>query len=91
MSLCGIGLGFMLPNFTLFMQMLAEQRDVGVASALVQTTRSLGGAFGTALVGILVARISIVLGIKMGLVLCVLLSITMAWVCSRIKMRNFSK
>jgi EmrB/QacA subfamily drug resistance transporter len=91
MSLCGIGLGFMLPNFTLFMQMLAEQRDVGVASALVQTTRSLGSAFGTALVGILVARISIVLGIKMGLVLCVLMSIAIAWVCSRIKMRNFSK
>ena len=91
MSLCGIGLGFMLPNFTLFMQMLAEQRDVGVASALVQTTRALGSAFGTAMVGILVARISIVLGIKMGLVLCVVMSITIAWVCSRIKMRNFSK
>lgn len=51
MSLCGIGLGFMLPNFTLFMQMLAEQRDVGGASALVQTTRTLGSALGTALVG----------------------------------------
>ena len=91
MSLCGIGLGFMLPNFTLFMQMLAEQRDVGAASALVQTTRALGSAFGTALVGILVARISIVLGIKMGLVMCVVMSIAIAWVCSRIKMRNFSK
>jgi EmrB/QacA subfamily drug resistance transporter len=91
MSLCGIGLGFMLPNFTLFMQMLAEQRDVGVASALVQTTRALGSAFGTALVGIVVARISILMGIKMGLVLCVLMSIAIAWVCSRIKMRNFSK
>jgi EmrB/QacA subfamily drug resistance transporter len=91
MSLCGIGLGFMLPNFTLFMQMLAEQRDVGVASALVQTTRALGSAFGTALVGILVARISIMMGIKMGLVLCVVMSMTIAWVCSRIKMRNFSK
>jgi EmrB/QacA subfamily drug resistance transporter len=91
MSLCGIGLGFMLPNFTLFMQMLAEQRDVGVASALVQTTRALGSAFGTALVGILVVRISILIGIKMGLVLCVVMSITIAWVCSRIKMRNFSK
>ena len=91
MSLCGIGLGFMLPNFTLFMQMLAEQRDVGVASALVQTTRALGSAFGTALVGIVVARISILLGIQMGLVLCVVMSIAIAWVCSRIKMRNFSK
>lgn len=90
LSLCGIGLGFMLPNFTLFMQMLAEQRDVGVASALVQTTRALGSAFGTALVGIMVARLSIVIGVKLGLALCVVMSLVIAWVCSRIHMRNFS-
>jgi predicted MFS family arabinose efflux permease len=89
LSLCGIGLGFLLPNFTLFMQMLAEQRDVGVASALVQTTRALGSAFGTALVGILVARISIKVGIQVGLMFCVLMSILIGWVCSRIHMRNF--
>lgn len=89
LSLCGIGLGFLLPNFTLFMQMLAEQRDVGVASALVQTTRALGSAFGTALVGILVARISIKVGIQVGLMFCVLMSILVGWVCSRIHMRNF--
>ena len=35
----GCALGFLLPNLTLFMQMLSERRDVGVASALVQTTR----------------------------------------------------
>jgi len=91
LSLCGFGLGFMLPNFTLFMQMLAEQRDVGVASAIIQTTRALGSAFGTALVGIVIARISITIGVKLGLVLCVLMSLVIAWVCSRIHMRNFSK
>jgi EmrB/QacA subfamily drug resistance transporter len=91
MSLCGIGLGFLLPNFTLFMQMLAEQRDVGVASALVQTTRALGSAFGTAIVGIAVARVSITIGVKAGLVCCIVMSLVIGWVCSRIHMRNFSK
>ena len=91
MSLCGIGLGFLLPNFTLFMQMLAEQRDVGVASALVQTTRALGSAFGTAIVGIAVARISVTVGVKAGLVCCIVMSLVIGWVCSRIHMRNFSK
>ena len=38
----GCALGFLLPNLTLFMQMLSERRDVGVASALVQTTRAIG-------------------------------------------------
>jgi EmrB/QacA subfamily drug resistance transporter len=91
MSLCGIGLGFLLPNFTLFMQMLVEQRDVGVASALIQTTRALGSAFGTAIVGIAVARISITEGVKFGLVCCIVMSLVIGWVCSRIHMRNFSK
>lgn len=91
MSLCGIGLGFLLPNFTLFMQILAEQRDVGVASALVQTTRALGSAFGTAIVGIAVARISIIVGVKAGLVCSIVMSLLIGWVCSRIHMRNFSK
>ena len=89
LSLCGIGLGFLLPNFTLFMQMLAHHEDVGVASALVQTTRALGSAFGTALVGIAVARISVVVGVQVGLVLCVVMSFTVALICSRIHMKNF--
>lgn len=91
MSLCGIGLGFLLPNFALFMQMLAEQRDVGVASALVQTTRALGSAFGTAIVGILIVRISITVGVQIGLVLCIVMSLAIGWVCSRIHMRNFTQ
>jgi len=90
MTFCGVGLGFLLPNFTLFMQMLAEQRDVGVASALVQTTRALGSAFGTALVGVIIAYVPISLGIKIGLALCVVASFLIAFVCSRIHMKNFS-
>ncbi len=52
----GCALGFLLPNLTLFMQMLSERRDVGVASALVQTTRAIGSAVGTALVGVVIAH-----------------------------------
>ena len=91
MSICGAGLGFLLPNFTLFMQMLAEQRDVGVASALIQTTRAFGGAVGTALVGIAVAKLSVTMGVRFGLVFCVLLCGLIGWVCSQIHMKNVSR
>src|SRR3546814_5616812 len=62
----GCALGFLLPNLTLFMQMLSERRDVGVASALVQTTRAIGSAAGTALVGILLWRSSVLDGVRVG-------------------------
>ncbi len=91
LSTCGAGLGFLLPNFTLFMQMLAEQRDVGVASALIQTTRAFGGAVGTALVGIAVAKISVTMGVRVGLVFCVILCGLIGWVCSQIHMKNVAK
>jgi hypothetical protein len=71
--------------------MLAEQRDVGVTSALVQTTRALGSAFGTAIVGIAVARISITVGVTAGFVCCIVMSLVIGWVCSRILIRNFSE
>ena len=90
LSLSGLGMGFLLPNFTLFMQMLSEQRDVGAASALIQTTRALGSALGTAIVGILIARISIVTGLRIGLVCCVLLCIMVGWLCTQIKMKNIA-
>ena len=90
-SICGIGLGFLLPNYTLFMQMLAEQRDVGVASALIQTTRALGSAFGTALVGMVIARLSVPLGVTIGLALCVVMSVLVAVVCTRIRMKNVNR
>ena len=70
----GCALGFLLPNLTLFMQMLSERRDVGVASALVQTTRAIGSALGTALVGILISHSSVLNGVRTGLGLCIVLS-----------------
>jgi len=84
----GVGLGFLMPNLTLFMQMLAERRDVGVASALVQTTRAVGSAAGTALVGVVIAYTSVLAGVRIGLGLCVALSMLCAALGHRIKMKN---
>ena len=84
----GCALGFLLPNLTLFMQMLSERRDVGVASALVQTTRAIGSAAGTALVGIAIARSSVLEGVRIGLVICTVLALVCAYLAHRVKMKN---
>ncbi|MVW71364.1 MFS transporter [Bordetella sp. 15P40C-2] len=84
----GTALGFLLPNLTLFMQMLSERRDVGVASALVQTTRAIGSAAGTALVGIAIARSSVLDGVRMGLVFSAVLALICAYLAHRVKMKN---
>lgn len=84
----GCALGFLLPNLTLFMQMLSERRDVGIASALVQTTRAIGSAVGTALVGIAIGRSSVLDGVRIGLVLCAILALLCAFLSHRVKMKN---
>ncbi len=84
----GVGLGFLLPNLTLFMQILADRADVGVASALVQTTRAMGSAAGTAAVGIAISHLSVLAGIRLGLAFCMALGVLCALLCARIKMRN---
>lgn len=84
----GVALGFLLPNLTLFMQMLSERRDVGVASALVQTTRAIGSAAGTALVGIAITHTSVMSGVRAGLIFCVVLALGAAIVAHRVKMKN---
>jgi len=86
----GCALGFLLPNLTLFMQMLSERRDVGVASALVQTTRAIGSALGTALVGIIISHSTVLNGVRAGLVLCIVLSLTCALLAYRVKMKNLA-
>lgn len=88
LSLSGFGLGFLLPNFTLFMQMLSERQDVGVASALIQTTRALGSALGTALVGMAIAQGSVAVGLRAGLIVCVALCAGIGWLALRVHMKN---
>jgi EmrB/QacA subfamily drug resistance transporter len=47
----GLGLGFILPNLTLFTQETAGRAHLGIATAMIQSLRMVGGMLGTALVG----------------------------------------
>ncbi|WDD95292.1 MFS transporter [Burkholderia sp. FERM BP-3421] len=52
----GIGLGFVLPNLTVFAQQTAGREHLGIATALLQSLRMVGGMVGTALTGTLVSE-----------------------------------
>ncbi|MDR3639701.1 MAG: MFS transporter [Humidesulfovibrio sp.] len=51
MMLGGIGLGLLLPNITLFVQAIAHRTQLGVATAMLQSMRMVGGMLGMALCG----------------------------------------
>ena len=55
-ALCGLSLGFQLPNLTLQMQAAVQRHDLGVASALIQTSRMIGSMVGASLAGLIVTR-----------------------------------
>lgn len=48
---CGGGLGFIMPNLTVFIQELVKRSQLGISTALMQSTRMIGGMVGTAVVG----------------------------------------
>lgn len=52
----GLGLGIVLPNLTVFGQQAAGQTLLGIVTAMLQSTRMIGGMLGTALVGTLVTH-----------------------------------
>lgn len=52
----GLGLGFALPNLTVFAQQVAGRTLLGITTAMLQSTRMIGGMIGTALVGTLVTH-----------------------------------
>jgi EmrB/QacA subfamily drug resistance transporter len=52
----GIGLGFVLNNMNIFGQEIAGRENFGITTALMQSTRMVGGMIGTAAVGTIVAR-----------------------------------
>ncbi len=54
MLCCGLGLGFILLNLTLFTQTLAAREHLGIATALLQSLRLVGAMVGTAATGALV-------------------------------------
>lgn len=56
MAVGGLGLGLLLPNLTIFVQQSAPRQQLGVATAMIQSTRMIGGMLGTALVGVFVTH-----------------------------------
>lgn len=53
-ALCGVALGFQLPNLTLQMMAVAGTKNLGVGTALIQTTRMIGSMLGVGIAGVLV-------------------------------------
>ncbi|QOI54907.1 MFS transporter [Rouxiella badensis] len=56
MMMAGIGIGFILLNVTIFIQTLAPREFLGIATALTQSLRLVGGLLGTALTGAAVTK-----------------------------------
>lgn len=56
MSAVGIGLGFILNNLNVFGQEIAGQERFGITTALLQSTRMVGGMLGTSIVATIVNR-----------------------------------
>lgn len=52
----GFGLGFVMPNLTVFAQHVAGRSLLGISTAMLQSTRLIGAMLGTALVGALVTH-----------------------------------
>ncbi len=56
MGAVGIGLGFVLNNMNIFGQEIAGRERFGITTALLQSTRMVGGMLGTSIVGTIVAH-----------------------------------
>jgi len=66
MLIAGLGLGFIMPNLTVFGQQAAGRAHLGIATALMQSLRMIGGMLGTAVVGTVVSH-AYVSGVAQGL------------------------
>jgi EmrB/QacA subfamily drug resistance transporter len=53
---CGVGLGFIMPNLTVFIQELVSRSLLGISTAVLQSTRMVGGMIGTAVIGSVVTH-----------------------------------
>ena len=52
----GIGMGFIFSNLNVFSQELVGRENFGIVTAVIQSTRMVGGMFGTATIGMFVTR-----------------------------------
>lgn len=51
MMFSGLGIGLVLPNLTLIVQSCTSRKQIGVATAMLQSMRMIGSMLGTALIG----------------------------------------
>jgi MFS family permease len=56
MTFAGLGFGFVMANLTIFVQQTAGREHLGIATALLQSVRMIGGMIGTALTGAIVGH-----------------------------------
>lgn len=56
MALSGLGIGLLLPNLTLIVQTSALRSQLGVVTAMLQSTRMIGSMLGAAIVGSLISN-----------------------------------
>lgn len=85
-ALCGVGLGFINQNQTVFIQLVAPIGHVGVATGLISTARTYGGALGSALVGLAIQHFGLHEGLALGLVLSLLTAVLIVPIALRIKL-----
>lgn len=57
MMCAGFGLGLLMPNLTLFAQASVPRVRLGVTTAMLQSTRMIGGMLGMALIGMLISQV----------------------------------
>ena len=56
MALGGLGIGLLLPNLTLIVQTSTLRKQLGVATAMLQSTRMVGSMLGAAIIGSLISN-----------------------------------
>lgn len=56
MVLAGVGLGFIMPNLTVFIQELAGRSLLGISTGMMQSIRMIGGMLGTTVVGSIIGQ-----------------------------------
>jgi len=52
----GVGMGLIMPNLTVFIQELVSRSLLGISTAIMQSTRMIGGMLGTAVVGSIITH-----------------------------------
>jgi len=56
MMLGGLGIGLLLPNLTLIVQASAKRQQLGIATAMLQSTRMIGSMLGAAVIGSIISN-----------------------------------